>query len=211
MRDGSEDREELPVSRTEFFDRVAAGDDPLLFMPDDGPRIERLRRRLGEVAGMRVLEPGCGAGPLTEHLSAWVGNEGRVLAFDASRRMVERCRTRVAHLANVEVIRAEAETVDLGSGVWDMAILFRVFPHFDDKGAVLRLLRPCLAAGGRLVIANLEGSERLNALHAGSSEEVRQDRMPCAGEVSRLCVECGYAVSTAIDDDEEFYAEARPI
>ena len=198
------------MSKKEFFDRVAVSDDPLLFTDADRGKIEQLKKRLGDLAGWNVIEPGCGVGPLTEHLSKWVGPTGRVLAFDTSPGMVRQCRARLGHLRNVEIVEAAMETVDLQSAAWDMAILFRVFPHFEDKRAVLRRLRPCLATGGRLVIANLEGSTRLNALHAGFSEPVRHDRMPCARGMTRLLEFCGFVASVAVDADEEFYVEARP-
>ena len=199
------------MSRERFFDQVAISEDPLLLTDADRAKVEQLKRRLGDLAGLRVLEPGCGVGPLTEHLSKWVGPEGRILAFDASRAMVEQCRARLAHLANLEILHAGAETVDLASAAWDLVILFRVFPHFDDKAALRRRLRPCLALGGRLVVANLEGSARLNALHAGFSEPVRHDRMPCARGVRKLFEESGYVVSAVLDEPEGFYAEARPL
>ena len=124
--------------------------------------------------------------------------------------MVLQCRVRIGHLRNVEIVEADADTVELQTAAWDLAILFRVFPHFDDKAAILRRLRPCFASGGRLVIANLEGSARLNARHTGFSEPVRHDRMPCARGTTRLLEACGFVPSVAVDADGEFYVEARP-
>ena len=199
------------MSKKAFFDRVAVSDDPLLFTDDDRRKVARLRQRIGDLAGMRVLEPGCGVGPLTEYLADWVGPAGRVLAFDASPGMVRECRRRLGRRRNVGTVEAAAETVELQPAAWDLAILFRVFPHLDDKGAVLRHLRPGLAPGGRLVIANLEGSARLNALHAGFSEPVRHDRMPCARGTARLLEEHGFRVVCATDADDEFFVEARAV
>lgn len=194
------------MSKKEFFDRVAVSDDPLLFTDADRGKIEQLKQRLGDLAGLRVIEPGCGVGPLTEHLSQWVGPTGHILAFDASPGMVRQCRVRLAAARNVEIIEGAAETVELQAAAWDLAILFRVFPHFDDKGAILRRFRPCLAPGGRLVIANLEGSGRLNALHAGFSEPVRHDRMPCKYGTRRLLEESRYRVVEVIDEEDGFFA-----
>lgn len=198
------------MSKKAFFDRVAVSEDPLLFTETDRGKIEQLRQRLGNLGGMRVLEPGCGVGPLTEYLADWVGSSGHVVAFDASPGMVRESRRRIGHLRNVEIVEANMETVELNAGAFDLAILFRVFPHFDDKSAVLRRLRPCLAPGGRLAIANLEGSARLNHLHAGFSEPVRHDRMPCARGTTRLLEEAGLRVVQALDEPEEFFVLAMP-
>ena len=168
------------MTKSEFFDRLSAGKNPLLFNETDRRKVLRLKKRLGDLAGKRVIEPGCGVGPLTEYLSKWVGPKGRVMAFDVSHGMVEQCRARLGHLHNVDILHIAAETVKLQSAAWDLVILFRVFPHFDNKPAVLRRLRPWIAPKGRIVIANFEGSAQLNVLHAGFSEAVRHDHMPCA-------------------------------
>ncbi len=198
------------MTKNEFFDHVAANGDPLLFTDADRRKMQDLKTRLGDLTGKRVLEPGCGTGPLTEYLSEWVGPKGHVLAFDASGGMVEVARRKLGHLKNVEIVHATAETVTLQPASWDVVLLFRVFPHFDDKPAVLRRMRGWIAPGGRLVIANLEGSARLNELHAGFSEAVRHDYMPSAHEVAGLFRDCGFGMISLIDTGEEFYAEAAP-
>lgn len=196
------------MNRNDFFERLAVSDDPLLFTNEHRARIDRLKERLGDLTGKRVLEPGCGVGPLTEYLAAWVGPRGHVLACDASCGMTEECRARLGPRENVEVIHASVETLKLQPESWNLVILFRVFPHFEDKTAVLRHLRPCLARGGRLVIANLEGSIQLNALHAGFSAPVRHDRMP-SGEKTACDLEAnGFYVHRVIDEYDEFFAEA---
>ncbi len=196
------------MNQNDYFDRLAVSGNPLLFTNADRLKVLRLKERLGELAGRRVLEPGCGAGPLTEYLSDWVGPLGRVLAFDCSPGMAQEGRHRLANRTNVELVCAEAETIAVQSFAWDLVIFFRVFPHFEDKSAILRRFRPGLAPDGRLVIANLEGSENLNARHSGFSEPVRHDRMPGARALRRLLEEAGYRVGALIDEEDEFFAEA---
>ena len=197
------------MHKRDFFDQVACSEDPLLFKQSDYGKIEILRTRLGGLNGLRILEPGCGAGPLTEYLSDWIGPAGRVLAFDASPGMVEKCRVRVAHRGNVDVVENVVETIRLLPASWDLIICFRVFPHFDDKPMVLRQFHSCLAPAGRLVIANLEGSTRLNRLHGGFSPAVRYDHMPCARDTRKMLEEAGYKVVVALDSENEFYVEAN--
>lgn len=196
------------MNKFDFFDQVANSHDPLLFTETDRVKVERLGRRMGALHGRRILEPGCGVGPLTEYLADWVGPTGHVLAFDASSGMANQCHSRLMGIQQVEVRTFNLSTLQLAPGSWDIVILFRVFPHLDDKSAVLRRIRPWLAPKGRLVIANLEGSAQLNALHAGFSEPVRHDHMPCRIGTTRLLEEAGYRVLTIHDDPDEFYAEA---
>lgn len=199
------------MTKNEFFDHVSKSPNPLLFTEDDCRKVERLGQRLGDLTGQRVVEPGCGAGPLTEYLSKWVGPNGHIFAFDASGGMVEQARSRLGHLKNVDIAHAAAETVKLQPAAWDLVILFRVFPHFDNQLVILHHIRPWIAPGGRLVIANLEGSVRVNELHASFSEAVRHDHMPCARGIQFLLQDGGFHVSFVADAEDEFYAKAVPM
>ncbi len=196
------------MNKSIFFDKVATGNDPLLFTPEHHRQIEQLKERLGDLTGCHVLEPGCGAGPLTGYLSQWVGPEGAVLAFDNSPGMLELCRKEHGHRPNVTIWCAAAESADLPPASCDLIMLFRVFPHFDDKEHVLRHVRPVLKKEGRLVIAHLEGRVRLNEYHSRLDLPIRHDHMPCLQGVTRMLHEHQYEVVTGIDTDEEFFVEA---
>lgn len=197
------------MTRTEFFDRLALQGELFLLGEDEKRKLERLRRRLGDLSGQRVLEPGCGAGALTEFLAQWVGTSGRVLAFDASSAMVAACRKRTHGLPHVCVRVGEIGHIQIGRGCWDLIILFRVFPHIDNRPYALRWLRECLAPRGRLVIANLEGSAELNRFHQQIDGPVQNDFMPSAIELKKQLEQLGYEVTCAIDSSDEFYLEAR--
>ena len=58
------------------------------------------------------------------------------------------------------------------------------------------------------MVANLEGSESLNAMHA-ELPGVREDRMPAAEALAALLRELGWQVVAAIDEPEEYYVRAR--
>lgn len=192
----------------EYFDRIALEGDPLMNFDEFADRVEQLLRRLGDLRGLRILEPGCGAGPLTEKLADAVGPAGRVEAFDISPAMVALACRRLAGRPNAHIAVADFETYDVGSGRWDLILLFRFFPHVRDKAQALDRLRGGLAVGGRLVIANLEGSRRLNRLHAGFGPPVHHDRMPDAESLRVALIHHGYVVREIIDQDDLFYAEA---
>ena len=195
----------------DYFDDVARSDDPLLFTEAGHQQMAGLRKRLGDLTGLRILEPGCGAGPLTEYLADWVGPEGHVCAFDSSEEMARLCRQRVLEAGgrgNVEVCRATVEEMELTRGAWDRIILFRLFPHLEEKEGVLERLRMALAPGGRLIIANLEGSAGLNRFHAGLDAPVRHDHMPCLKGTTVMLEKQGYKVRVGVDTKDEFFVEA---
>ena len=196
------------MDREAFFEALAGENDPLAFKPEHEPRLERLRRRLGDLRGKRVYEPGCGAGPLTARLAEWVGPAGRVLALDACPGMVARCAQETAGHGHVRTVRGKAEETDLETAAWDLVLCFRLYPHLADSAAFLGRCARALAPGGELVIANLEGSGELNALHA-RRHGVHEDVMPAGAELVRQLRAAGWQVAEVIDVPEEFFLRAR--
>ena len=197
------------MDRHAFFQELAGEESPLAFKPEHEPRIDRLRRRLGDLRGKRVFEPGCGAGPLTERLAEWVGATGHVRALDACPGMVARCGRAVAGRAHVRVEHGRVEEAPIDEGAWDLVLCFRLYPHLDEPGDFLRRCRTWLAPGGELVVANLEGSALLNEWHARLCG-VHNDVMPSAGELRRDLLAAGWRVDEAIDEADDFFVRARP-
>lgn len=196
------------MDRDAFFETLAGEDDPLAFRPEHEPRLERLRRRLGDLRGKRVFEPGCGAGPLTARLAEWVGPEGHVLALDACPGMVARCAQAVDGQDHVRTLRGKAEDAALAAGAWDLVLCFRLYPHLADPAAFLERCARALAPGGELVIANLEGSAELNAMHA-RHDGVHDDVMPAGEALARELRAAGWTVAEVVDEPEEFFLRAR--
>ena len=197
------------MERSLFFDQLAAEDDPLAIKPEHEPRMEQLRRRLGDLQGKRVFEPGCGAGPLTRRLAEWVGPNGRVLALDSCEGMTARCERAVNGYGHVEVRRGRAEDAALEEKAWDLVLCFRLYPHLDNPAKFLQQCRRWLVPEGELVVANLEGSASLNALHA-ELHGVHNDRMPSGDHLASLLAAQGWRVAEAVDAPEEYFVRARP-
>ncbi len=196
------------MDRQAFFENLSSADQPLAFKPEHTPRLERLHRRLGDLRGKRVFEPGCGAGPLTALLADWVGSTGHVLALDACSGMAARCEEAVAGHRHVRVCHARVEDHAAPPGVWDLILCFRLYPHLEKPEEFLRRCAAWMAPGGELVIANLEGSRELNEIHA-QHRGVHRDRMPAAAELRRQLEAHAWQVLDAIDEPEDFFLRAR--
>jgi len=196
------------MDRYAFFEEMAEDAAPLAFRAEHELRIERLRERLGDLRGKRVVEPGCGAGPLTRRLADWVGPKGTLLALDACPGMVQHCRREVASRDHVRVVHGPAEALELVPAAWDLILCFRFYPHVADPAAFLARCEAWLAPGGELVVANLEGSRELNAMHARLAG-VYNDRMPSGSELSAFLRKAGWRVGDVIDEPEEFFLRAR--
>jgi SAM-dependent methyltransferase len=103
----------------------------------------------GDVAGRRILDAGCGSGPL----SAALRDRGAtVTGFDSSTKMLELARERLGDGADLHM-------ADLGrplpfpDGAFDDVIACLVLHYLQDWTAPLAELRRVLKPGGRLIVA----------------------------------------------------------
>ena len=189
------------------FDRLAHDGRALRFNSDDGPRLERLRLRLGDLRGLHVLEPGCGAGPLTECLSRWVEPGGVVEAFDPSLAMLNLCRNAIDGRANVRLTQVNCEDAMWPAGEFDRVICFRVWPHFTKPAAVAARFARWLRPGGRLHIVHWQGRAALAAVH-NTETALTGHVLPSAADLAEMLRDHGFTVASTIDTTDEFYLEA---
>lgn len=103
----------------------------------------------GDVAGRRVLDVGCGSGPLAADLRT---TGATVHGFDASRAMVELARARLGDAVDLRVADL-AEPLPYGDDDFDVAVASLVLHYLEDWAAPLAELRRVLRPGGRLVVS----------------------------------------------------------
>ena len=103
----------------------------------------------GDVAGRRILDAGCGSGPL---FAALRDRAAIVTGIDSSAKMLELARQRLGASADLHL-------ADLGSplpfpdGAFDDVIASLVRHYLEDWGAPLAELRRVLTPGGRLIVS----------------------------------------------------------
>jgi SAM-dependent methyltransferase len=109
-------------------------------------------RVLAPQAGERVLDVGCGCGQTTLDLAVRVGPEGHVTGVDISEPMLDVALGREIPqgAARPEFIRTDAQTADLGEGVFDAVFSRFGVMFFSDPAAAFANLRTALKPGGRL-------------------------------------------------------------
>jgi ubiquinone/menaquinone biosynthesis C-methylase UbiE len=106
-------------------------------------------RLAGDVAGLEILDAGCGSGPLMEALRA---EDAVVSGFDLSPAMVELARQRLGDDADVRV-------ADLGAPLphpddaFDLVVACLSLHYVKDWASALAELRRVLRPGGRLIVS----------------------------------------------------------
>lgn len=105
---------------------------------------------LGDVAGRRVLDAGCGPGLYAAEL---VARGATVVGFDASPEMVRLAAERVGRAGTFRVHDLGCPLDWLGGDVFDVALLALVIHHVDDRLGALRELHRVLRPGGVLVVS----------------------------------------------------------
>jgi SAM-dependent methyltransferase len=105
---------------------------------------------LGDVSGRRVLEVGCGAGPLT----AWMVDRGAlVTAMDVSPGMVRLARARLGERAAIFVADLQAPLSFAADSTVDLVVASLVMHYVEDWASVLREFHRVLAPDGTVVFS----------------------------------------------------------
>jgi SAM-dependent methyltransferase len=105
---------------------------------------------LGEVAGLRILDAGCGPGLYAEELAA---HGAEVVGFDASPEMVRLAKLRLGERFDVRVHDLELPLSWIEDEAFDAALMALVIHHIDERVAALREVWRVLRPGGRLVVS----------------------------------------------------------
>jgi ubiquinone/menaquinone biosynthesis C-methylase UbiE len=116
----------------------------------------RLANRLVRLAAPqpdeRVLDIATGTGFVAIPAAQLVGKRGTVVGVDISTGMLEKATEAIvaAGVGNIELMRADAETLDYSAGSFDLIFCCNALPYMTDVPAALRLWHSLLRPGGRL-------------------------------------------------------------
>ncbi|MET8331552.1 class I SAM-dependent methyltransferase [Streptomyces sp. NPDC005181] len=101
----------------------------------------------GDVAGRRILDAGCGSGPL----SAALRDRGAVVTgIDASAGMLALARRRLGDDAALHVVDL-SDPLPFADGAFDDVVASLVLHYLEDWGPTLAEMRRVLRPGGRLI------------------------------------------------------------
>ncbi|GAA2173868.1 class I SAM-dependent methyltransferase [Agrococcus versicolor] len=124
------------------YDRENAGN--LLNAHYERPAVLRL---LGDVSGRRVLDAGCGSGPLAAEL---IARGAEVTGFDSSPAMIELARRRLGPAVPLTV-QDLSRPLPFEDEAFDDVVASLVLHYLEDWDAPLAEIRRVLKPGGRLI------------------------------------------------------------
>jgi SAM-dependent methyltransferase len=138
-------------ARVNDYDSIAEGytaenENSLLNAYYERPAILELA---GDVTDRRILDAGCGSGPL---FAALRDRGAAVTGIDASAGMLELARRRLGADADLRVADL-ADPLPFPDGAFDDVIASLVLHYLEDWGPTLAELRRVLTPGGRLIIS----------------------------------------------------------
>jgi ubiquinone/menaquinone biosynthesis C-methylase UbiE len=156
-------------------------------------------------AAQVILEVGTGTGALIPCLKERAP-AARLVSIDLAYAMLRRARQRGM---GALLVQADAHQLPFASdgppvSGFDLVVCHNSFPHFADKPAVLLDLARVLRPGGHLLILHDLSREKVNAIHSGAGEAVRNDLLPPGIETEHMLVRAGF-IPLQVQDTEEHY------
>ena len=135
---------------------------------------------LGLKSGMTVVDLGCGNGFWTFPMAKSVSEDGRVLAVDIQKEMLQKLRERGAQLKldNIEPVWGKVNDPKLPVGEVDMVLMVDVYHEFSHPESMLWSIRRSLKPDG--VVALLEYREEdvkvpIKPLHKMSKRQIMKE------------------------------------
>jgi 2-polyprenyl-3-methyl-5-hydroxy-6-metoxy-1,4-benzoquinol methylase len=153
-------------------------------------------RMAGPLAGLRLLDVGCGDGA---YAVAAAQRGALVRGVDASPEMIAAARRRAAEQdAWIDLQLANATQLPFADGSFDVVLAVTVLCFVADASTALREMARVLAPGGRLVMGELGGWSAWAVLRRlrgwAGSRLWRAARFRSAGQLRRLVEQAGLRV-----------------
>jgi ubiquinone/menaquinone biosynthesis C-methylase UbiE len=125
---------------------------------------EEVLREIGLQSGQTMLDVGCGEGRFSIPAASIVGEQGRILAFDASEERIEALRRSIREnsLSQIDAFVADVtKDIPVPTGTVDVCLVANVLHELVENDTVregLREIRRVLRADGLLAIVEFKKS-----------------------------------------------------
>lgn len=171
-----------PVPAREGYDRWAPVYD------DDGNPLRGLegpetRRHLDEVAGLRILDVGCGTG---RHALQLAREGALVTALDFSDGMLAQARSRPDANRVTWIVHDLARPFPVDAAAFDRVLCTLVIDHIRDLPAFFVQLARACAPAGRIVIAAMHPALMLKGVQARFIDAATGEKVPIHSEPNQI-------------------------
>jgi len=148
---------------------------------DGAPEWPAMRAMLPDMAGLKVIDLGCGFGAFCR----WAHRQGagQVIGLDVSENMLERAWAEAA--TGISYALADIEDLRMPEAEFDLVYSALVFHYIEDVASLYRLIHRTLVPGGRLVFS-IEHPIYMAPSAPGWGQDAAGDR---AWPVNRYAVE----------------------
>ena len=136
----------------EYYDRYLV---PFYFTPF----ARDLASRLTISANTRVLELACGTGAVTQRLVERLPADGRIVATDLNRSMIDIAKAQSPHDNRIEWMPADATDLPFDAGSFDAVVCQFGWMFFPDRAKAAREAARVLRSGGRLLFSTWDSLE----------------------------------------------------
>ena len=102
-------------------------------------------------ADARVIEIGCGTGPVSRRLAGWP-KVGEVVGVDPCSPFIEKARELSEGLANLSFQEGSADQLPFSDGYFDVAVFHTTLCHLSDPSTALREAHRVVKPGGYLAL-----------------------------------------------------------
>lgn len=195
----------MDAEQLEFFNK-AAKDWDANETKSTPVKINRILDEIGISVGAKILDLGTGTGVLIPYLVDRVGNNGKVKGIDISDGMLSRAKEKYASLVSYELFEKkdfEKEEID---GIYDIILLYCVYPHLSEPLATLRRLLDCnLAQKGKIIVAFPADEKFINGIHG--DRKIESDLLPSASELSSYFSKNGFNSRVISETGESYIVE----
>lgn len=118
---------------------------------------DKIIKRSGIKAGMKVLEIGCGSGAFTTFVARSVGGEGKVYALDIQSAMLKQLEKKLVKpenrdIKNIKLVHASAYDLPFDNNSLDLVYMITVLQEIPDRQKALAEIKRVLKPRGVLAV-----------------------------------------------------------
>ena len=170
-------------------------------------KLENLAAALALKPGMTVLDVGSGTGVFLPHILRFIGNSGRVIAFDYAEKMLAVSKSK-RRIDNVSYLCGDVTSLPLDDDSCDIVVCYSSFPHFPDKIKALMEIKRVLHSNGSVFVCHTSGRAQINTIH-GKVPVLQNHQLPDAIEMEQLFCGAGFAEITVMETIESYFASGK--